>query len=76
MPEDTLTIPQVAKRLGVPVSRVRSWIFTRVLPATYDYKGFWRITEDDLDAFLRDYGDAVIQAKLYPRQRANFPKRQ
>lgn len=75
MPDETMSIPQVAARLGLPITRVRSWIDVYRLKAALDYKGVWRITEDDLDAFLRDYGDAVTQAKLQPRQRTKFPKR-
>lgn len=67
MLEDTLTAPQVAKRLGVPVSRVRSWIYARALPATYDYKGILRVTEDGLDAFLARNPHAVRDALEHPR---------
>jgi len=54
-----LTPPQVARRLGVAADKVRAWIRSGELPAMDVSlrhglgRPRWRVTESDLDAFIR-----------------------
>jgi excisionase family DNA binding protein len=52
MPGEYLTIPEAAARLKVKPKTVREWLRTGQMKGLKAGR-LWRITEDDLQAFLR-----------------------
>lgn len=58
---------ELRRRLGVSTRRVRGWITSGRLPASRDWRAnerqdhWWRITPDDLDAFVDRYAGILFQ---------------
>jgi excisionase family DNA binding protein len=59
--EALYTVEQVAKHLHVTPRTVREWLRTKKLKGVLAGR-FWRIKESDLQAFLREPGEAEEDA--------------
>jgi len=54
MPEETLTIKQAARELGIDEKTVRRWIKSGQLAADINIVGRYTIKRSDFDAFVEE----------------------
>jgi excisionase family DNA binding protein len=70
---DYLKIPEVARRLDVSEKTARRYIRSAELPSAF-IGGAYRVSEEDLDAYVRAAAVTPEEATTHPKARAPLPR--
>ena len=58
-----MTIPEVARELGIAEKTVRRWVKSNQLKATQNIVGRYDITREELDRFIKERQETLAEGK-------------